>query len=185
MSANHQYYGVDWSRIPEINEDGNLDSLFEVMDEEPMPDWIFEIPFGQQVDGYFFSSWAALMEFKDWCEEADDSLNAKIVSEFSSVFKDVGLLMDDDFAFVPVKEDIAIEDDWLLGAIPPGKVNELLGRMNQIDETALSDIFQKAVELHPSEVVESGEFVQAWFQALREGLAAVSARGFGIILGAA
>lgn len=185
MSACHQYFAVDWSRIPGINEIGNLDDLFEAMDEEPMADWIFGIPFGPQVDGYFFSSWAALMEFKDWMEEAAASLDSKVVEEFSSIFKDAGLLMDDDFAFVPIREDVDVEDDWLLGAIPPAKVTELIDRMNRVDHRELVNAFQSALDRHPSELIESGEFVLAWFQALKEGLLAVSARGYGIILGAA
>lgn len=182
---NHSYYCLDWSRIPEINEEGSFDFLFDLMEEEEMPGWISEVAFGKQIDGYFFSSWVGLMEFKDWFDLARPSMDPAITESFAALFQDVGLLMNDDFAFVPIMKDILFEDDWLLAAIPPDEVGNIISRANEIDLCALVPVFQAALDRHPSDLIESGELVRDWLVALKEGLTAVEERRFGIILGTA
>ena len=112
-------------------------------------------------------------------------MNPTLVAQFTSLYQDVGLLMNDNYSYVPIKKDISFEDDWLLGAIPPSEVNDLLSRAEQIDVELLTSEFQRALNQQPLPLFESGETVRNWLLALRDGLNDVKKRGFGIIVGAA
>jgi hypothetical protein len=184
MSVNHSYYSLDWEKISQIEAQGSIEFLLEEMEESEMPDWISEVPFGRQVDGYYFSSWVWLMDFKEWFDKVRPIMESPTVKDFAALMQDVGLLMDDDFSFVPINAGVDFEDEWLLGAIPPGEIQKLNERASGIDTGILLEEFQNALERHPSDQIESGKFIRDWFFALKEGLVAVESRSFGIILGA-
>jgi len=127
MSVNHSYFSLDWNKIPDVNDKGSFNFIFELMDEGPFPEWIADVPFGKQIDDYLFSSWNGFMSFKDWFMNVRSCMNPTIVAQFTSLYQDVGLLMNDNYSYVPIKKDINFEDDWLLGAIPPAEVNRHFG----------------------------------------------------------
>jgi len=185
MSVNHSYFSLDWSRVPDVNNHKDFDFLFELIEEEAMPDWIGDVPFGSQVDNYLFSSWSGFMSFKDWFMEARDWMDHGLVSNFTSLYQDVGLLMDDSYSYVPIKKDITIQDDWILGAIPPSDVKSLLERCQKIDVSSIASEFQKALDRKPLDLFVSGKTVRDWVTALHDGLSAVSEKNFGILIGAA
>jgi len=80
---------------------------------------------------------------------------------------------------------VVIDDDWLLGAIPPADVVELHRRAMELDREAVRTGFQKVLDVKPSDMYNTGEAVAEWLDALRLGLDDVVRRGnLGIILGA-
>jgi hypothetical protein len=185
MSVNSSYYSLDWRRTPYIQENGNFDFLFDYLEKGELPEWIEEVCFGKQTDPYMFSSWSGFMSFSDWFEEARSKMNPNLVAQFSSLYLDMGLLFDSDYALSPIKKDIVFDDEWLLGAIPPEQVEALFVRSCQIDISILTSEFQKALNREPLDLLATGESVRDWLFALRDGLGDVQKKGFGIIIGAA
>lgn len=126
------------------------------------------------------------MSFKDWFSDAKSLMDPILVGKFSSLFQDIGLLMNDDYSYVPINRDVVVDDDWLIGAIPPEDVVELYRRAMELDREAVRSEFQKALDTKPSDMYDSGESVAERLDALRAGLDdVVNRKTFGIILGAA
>jgi len=187
MSVNHNYLTLDWDKVPYVNEQGSFEFLWELEDEDgSFPEWIQPVRFSDEIDDYRFSSWHGFMSFRDWFADAKSLMDPILVGRFSSLFQDIGLLMDDDFSFVPICRDVVVDDDWLLGAIPPEDLVELHRRSMDLNREAVRSEFQKALDVKPSDMYETGDAVAEWLDALRTGLDdVVKRRTFGIILGAA
>jgi len=186
MSVSHNYLCLDWARVPYVNEQGSFDFRFEIEDENGLPDWFQPVPFSDELDDYRFSSWHGFMEFKEWFLEASPLMDPALVKDFTSLYQDLGLLMNDDYAYVPIRKDIVVDDDWLLGAIPPAQVAELHQRSLSLNRVAVKSEFQKALDATPSDMYQTGESVADWLDAVRCGLEAVVKKpNFGIVLGAA
>ncbi len=178
---------LNWDKVPYVNEQGSFEFLWELEDEDGnLPEWIQPVRFSDEIDDYRFSSWHGFMSFRDWFADAQSLMDPILVAKFSSLFQDFGLLMNDDYSYVPIRRDVVIDDEWLLGAIQPADVVELHKRAMEIDRDSVRTEFQKALDAKPSDMYETGDAVAEWLDALRVGLDDVVKRGnFGIILGAA
>ncbi len=183
MSVNHNYLTLNWDKVSYVNEQGSFDFLWELQDKEgSLPEWVQPMTF----DDYRFTSWRGFMSFRDWFADAKCLMDPILVAAFSSLLQDLGLLMDDDYSFVPIRQDVLICDDWLLGAIPPAQVVGLHRRAMELDRETVRTEFQKALEVKPFEMYKTGACVSEWLDAVRFGLdAVVKRKTFGILLGAA
>lgn len=185
MSVNNCYLAVEWGRLDTVPKGEEFSTcLFEAMDEED--GWVGDVPFGEQIDSYYFESWNGLMEFNDWFRERRKSMDQAFVAAFASLFMDVGLLhKDDTYAPSPIKKGLEFEDEWLLASIPPGDVAGLAERAQALDLAVTAREFQAAADAVPCDMVPDGETVAQWVEALRDGLTATVKAGRGIVMGAA
>ena len=187
MSVENVYLSADWEELPNIDAELPVyQVLCEAIDTE---DWICEVPFGSQIDAYYFSSTRAHIYLSDWFREAKGSMDRKFVYNFSRVFTGLGLLADDNHAFVPFREPpdgFEAVDDWLLGVIPPARVVDLLSFIGEIDLDVAKKEIRRALRKTPAEGFPENEVVVSdWIAAANVGLQHVADAGWGIIIGSA
>lgn len=184
MSVNNSYISLDWSRLGSVPKDDDFAAyLFDEIDDEA--DWVQMVPFGEQIDEYYFESWNGLMTFNDWFREQKSAMDQTFVKQFSALFMDVGLLHTDAFAPAPIKQELDFPSDWLLASLPPAVVAELAARAESIDLEQTAREFQSAVDKAPCDMVPDGQSIADWVAALRDGLRASANAGHGIVMGAA
>lgn len=185
MSVTNIYIAIDWSRLDAASHDEDLAGyLLDALDAAE--DWLCRVPFGDDIDPYYFESWDGLTEFHDWFREVRGAMDSAIVAEFAAVFMAVGLLHRDDTAAPdPIKVGVDFSSDWLLAAIPPDLVARLASRAEALDLDRISQEFQRAADQLASEMVPDGATMANWLLALRAGLRETADAGRGMIMGAA
>lgn len=185
MSVNNCFLSIEWTRLDQIPEgDEFWTCLYEAMDDGA--DWLGDVPFGGQIDSYYFESWNGLMKFNDWFRERRKSMDQALVADFASLFLDVGLLhKDTTYAPDPIRKDVVLGGEWVLAAIPPEDVADLARRAEALDLEVTAREFQAAADAVPCDMVPDGETIAQWVAALREGLRATADAGRGIVMGAA
>jgi hypothetical protein len=187
MSVDSTYFSVDWNHLPELPCGEELASALFGGVEAGAP-WVRPVPFGKQVPPPIFESWMALVTFSDWFHEQKRGMNRQFVRAFTSVFKDAGLLFGEDDSAphaIKINKELDPSGEWLIAAIPPASVAELLAKAEALELQEAEREFHRALEEESCEVLPNGAAMVAWIEALREGLAATSAGGHGIIAGAA
>lgn len=185
MSVNNTFIAVDWARLDAAPKDNELASyLLNAIDAAE--EWLCPVPFGDQIDHYYFESWNGLAEFNDWFWEIRKNIDVNIAKEFSSLFMEIGLLhRDDTFAPALTREGFELSSDWLLASIPPNAVANLAAKAEAIDLERVAQEFQGAIIQTPCEIVPDGTTVSKWILSLRTGLRSTADSGRGIIIGAA
>ena len=185
MSINNSYFTVEWPRLESAPKNNELAGfLFNAL--EMSEEWLAPVPFGNQIDRYYFESWSGLMEFNDWFREARENMDPQTVDKFSSLYMEIGLLhRDDTYAPAPIKRGFEASNDWLLAAIPPEEVAVLAEKARSIDLKRVEIEFQNSVNNSPCGMVPDGATIVRWISSLADGLDTTAKSGRGIIMGAA
>lgn len=186
MSVDLLFFSVDWQRVPELPRGAAMGRpLIDAAEDGEA--WVRFVPFGEQIDDYFFTSYTWAAKFSGWFHQHKESMNPAFVAAFASVFSDIGLLFDkDDDAPVAIKlGGLDPGNEWVVAAIPPVEVADLSRRAGALDPGQAEREFQQVLDAGgETDFVPEGAMISAWIEALRDGLAATSAAGHGIIAGA-
>jgi hypothetical protein len=179
MSVSNRFYTIDWTRIHELPAtDHEFWSIRSEISESDDP-WIGGDPFGE--GAHPFEYFSGLMEFLEWFQEARESMPKRVVKDFTSVFRDIGILYgDDEYAPTPIKKDVAL--DWVTGAIPPADCADILRRLGKIDREATKEAFAEANENESCDICEDGERVLEWIDLVEDALKGVVGQDRGILL---
>ncbi|MDF3055878.1 MAG: hypothetical protein K0R17_93 [Rariglobus sp.] len=187
MNINNSYISLDWNKLsdtPVGNDDEIAGFFFSAIDEE-LP-WLIPVPFGNEIDHYYFQSWNGLMEFNDWFRDQRREMNKEVIDPLAALFMDFGLLHEDTtFTPNPIKKGITFTSGWLIGAIPPPEVKALLARAESLDLDSIQSEFHLAIQRMPCDMVPNKEMIQHWILSLITGLRSTISADRGIIIGAA
>lgn len=179
MSVSNYFISLDWTRIKDLpaTDDAFWSMRSEARDNEE--EWIRDVQFGEDEDTFRY--FTGLMEFLDWFSEVRETMPPKVVSAFSSVFLDIGILYDDEaYAPRPIKKDTDLA--WVTGAIPPADCSKILQRLEKLDRSTIRHAFDEANEENPFDLFEDGETILAWIGSLEEGFQDIIQRGHGMLL---
>lgn len=185
MSVNNSFFAIDWSHLKAAPKDDDLAGYcFDALDAEE--EWICKLPFGEQIDDYFFESWDGLIEFSDWFHEVRELLDEGICGKIESLFTGLGLLFDQEtIAPDPMRLGFDFVGSWLIGSIPPKEVEEFKALADSINLNRLKKEFDRIVEDNPCELIPDGETMVNWVGSIQTGLRTTANIRRGIIIGAA
>lgn len=209
MSVETSYFIVDWAKLQGMAPDADLVEHFilgpdghgnsgdsdvaeEAFDagegdefeaDETGPQWQAEgaraLEFGDY--DYYFQSWGFSTEFSDWLRPLRCQLDERVERPFAQLFKDIGIVFDDDYGPTAIKSGVAFSDSSLIATISPDDVASLRALVRGIDRAGLEREFGRMLTKRPCPGLPNGDVVVEWLDALDRALAGI-APGEGILV---